>query len=282
MLSSVMGECQIILGDARQLEGLLVDKIVSSPPYSDMSMGGGLNTKPPREGHNDQSGRSPSTASQVGAGKYDKIITSPPFGEAHGKGDLGVGDKDRADLRDYSYLKSGTEGQIGDLPYGNVDKIIASPPYEGSVSASTGGERDQPSARQREERLKGKGYDPVKYQGGVGRNLEVDFQYSKDDNNIGNLKSQSYLEAMLLVYQQCFAVLKDGGLCILITKNFIREQKEIRLDLDTIKLMETAGFKFQERWYRELPAQSFWRVIYKKKYPLAPELKFEDVLVFQK
>ena len=232
MLGYEMGECQILQGNARQLEGLLVDKIVTSPPYSDMSMGGGLNTKPPREGHNDQTGRSPSTASQVGAGKYDKIITSPP--------------------------------------------------YEGSVSASTGGERDMSSARQREERLRGKGYNPAKYQGGIGRNLEVDFQYSKADDNIGNLKSQSYLEAMALVFQQCFAVLKDGGLMVLVTKNLIRQQKEIRLDLDTIKLMETAGFTFQERWYRELPSQSFWRVIYAKRYPFAPQLKYEDILVFVK
>ncbi len=104
--------------------------------------------------------------------------------------------------------------------------------------------------------------------------------------NIGNLKSDSYLSEMLQVYQQCYKVLKprqsEGGLLILVTKNFIREQKEVRLDSDTIKLCEQVGFTFQERWYRELPAQSFWRVIYKKKFPNAPELKFEDVLVFSK
>ena len=87
---------------------------------------------------------------------------------------------------------------------------------------------------------------------------------------------------MLQVYQQCHKVLKPQGLMILVTKNFIRDQKEIRLDLDTIKLCEQAGFTFKERWYRELPAQSFWRIIYKQKYPDAPELKYEDVLVFLK
>ena len=32
-LGSEMGECQIIQGDARQLENILCDKIISSPPY---------------------------------------------------------------------------------------------------------------------------------------------------------------------------------------------------------------------------------------------------------
>ena len=47
-LGSTMGACQIIQGDARHLENILCDKIISSPPYSDMPMGGGLNTKPQR------------------------------------------------------------------------------------------------------------------------------------------------------------------------------------------------------------------------------------------
>jgi len=84
---------------------------------------------------------------------------------------------------------------------------------------------------------------------------------------------------MLQVYRQCHAVLRPGGVMVLVTKNFIRDKKEIRLDLDTIKLCEAAGFTFQERFYRELPAQSFWRILYKQKYPDAPELKYEDVLV---
>ena len=87
---------------------------------------------------------------------------------------------------------------------------------------------------------------------------------------------------MLQVYQGCFSVLRDGGLMILVTKNFIRNQKEIRLDLDTIKLCEQAGFTFKERHYRHLSFQSFWRVIYRQKYPDAPVLDKEDILVFAK
>ncbi len=160
-LGSTMGECEIILGDARQLEGLI-----------------------------------------------DKIVTSPPYAE--------------------------TEA-IQRLP---------------NTATSKGG--------------------------------QTKYESQSLDNNIGNLKSDSYLEAMLQVYQQCHSVLKPQGLMILVTKNFIRNKAVVRLDTDTIKLCEQTGFSFLERHYRELPSQSFWRIIYAKKFPDVEQIKSEDVLVFRK
>jgi len=293
-LGSPMGWCEIRQGDARDLEGVLADTIITSPPYAETLQGSGAEAARKRISEGRYKGLRPDVWTSKGNiagstfgdgysqgkdnisnlpyGDIDSIITSPPYegslegGSRHTKGGIPGRDKKL--------------GQTG--TYDQIDAVISSPPYEGSVSASTGGERDQSSARQREARLKDKGYDPAKYQGGVGRNLEVDFQYSKADENIGNLKSANYLQAMLQVYQSCFRVLKDGGLLILITKNFIRNQKEVRLDTDTIKLCEQAGFKFLERHYRKLPAQSFWRIIYKQKYPSAPEINHEDILVLRK
>ena len=104
----------------------------------------------------------------------------------------------------------------------------------------------------------------------------------EDPANIGNLESDTYLQAMAQVYQQCYKVLKPQGLMILVVKSFIREQKIVDLAADTIRLCEDAGFSYQERWYRALPSQSFWRIIYKRRYPTAPTLNFEDILVFVK
>ena len=87
---------------------------------------------------------------------------------------------------------------------------------------------------------------------------------------------------MLEVYQACYRVLKPQGLMILVTKNFIRNKQIVRLDEDTIKICQQAGFEFQERHYRKLTTQSFWRTIYQQKYPDAPVLDTEDVLVFKK
>ena len=253
MLGSTMGTCQIIQGDARQLEGLLVDKIVTSPPYAEAKSA--ITDKEWLREHQDE-----------------LSMNSPSRHGAH----------QRENQHHERLIIPDNPSNIGNLPYGNIDSIITSPPYEESVSASTGGERDMSSARQREKRLRDKGYDPAKYQGGVGRNCEVDFQYSKSEDNIGNLKSQSYLEAMLQVYQQCHKVLKPEGLMALVTKNFIRNKQIVKLDEDTIKLCNQAGFSFIERYYRELPSQSFWRIIYHKKYPNVEQILNEDVLVFSK
>ncbi|GAI13443.1 unnamed protein product, partial [marine sediment metagenome] len=102
------------------------------------------------------------------------------------------------------------------------------------------------------------------------------------ENNIGNLKGDTYLQAMLQVYRSCFAVLRDGGLMILVVKNFIRNKQVVRLDEDTIKLCEQAGFSFLERHYRKLTSQSFWRTIYHQKHPEVEKIEHEDVLVLIK
>ena len=276
-LGSTMGTCQIIRGDARQLEGLLVDKIVSSPPYSDISMGGGLNTKPPREGTKDQSGRSSDSPSQKGL--VDKIVTSPPYAEAvHSTGQsaekvkkLGSKYSNGSQAVSMEHGYSEDPNNLGNLPYGQIDKIVTSPPYEGSIDRGN------------------ENFEDVKlHQAGMSRKellairRDAQLGYGETTNNIGNLKSQSYLEAMLQVYQQCHKVLKPEGLMILVTKNFIRNKQVIRLDLDTIKLCEQAGFSFVERHYRELPSQSFWRVIYHQKFPDVEQIKSEDILVFRK
>ena len=280
-----------------------VDKIITSPPFAGADQSGtkhGVMNKNRQDlikysYIKEQHGETEGQIGNLPYGEIDKCIFSPPYAEQmHETGsdefkakkaeyaEKHLGGASRTSLIMQHSGEQKSPNNIAKLPYGQIDKIVTSPPYEAAVSASTGGERDMSSARQREKRLKDKGYDPVRYQGGVGRNCEVDFQYTKDKDNIGNLKSDSYLEAMLQVYQQCHKVLKPEGLMILVTKNFIRNKQVVRLDTDTIQLCEQAGFSFVERHYRELPSQSFWRVIYHQKFPDVEQIKNEDVLVFVK
>ena len=77
---------------------------------------------------------------------------------------------------------------------------------------------------------------------------------------------------------------------VLVTKNFTRSKKEVRLDLDTIKLCEAAGFLHEQgddtaypaRHRRHIKNPSFWIINYWKKHPDAPRIEYEDVLVFRK
>lgn len=117
-----------------------------------------------------------------------------------------------------------------------ADKVIFSPPYEETAKGRVGGicTRDESMPQ---------------------------LEYSHNKENIGNLKSESYLEAMLAVYQECYKVLRDKGLMVLVVKNFIRNKEIVRLDLDTIKLCEQANFHLIEQLKRKLTQQSFWRRI---------------------
>ena len=290
-----MGDCQIIQGDARQLKGMLVDKIVTSPPFAAANQRQDLDFL--KKIAKDQSSKyrsgenkghfasaeaieryyekqsielSADNISNLPYGEIDKCIFSPPFAEAQSGGGIAKhgyqGNKhsptDLVGKRSYTPENIGnSEGQIGNLPYGQIDKIVTSPPYENQGQGQ------------------GKEYHPEKMVGsetGLGRG------YSESPANIGNLKSESYLQAMLQVYQQCHKVLKPDGLMILVTKNFIRNKQVVRLDTDTIKLCEQAGFTYLERHYRKLPSQSFWRVIYHQKHPEVEQILSEDVLVLQR
>jgi len=109
-----------------------------------------------------------------------------------------------------------------------------------------------------------------------------------DKKQLANLEGKNYLTEMLIIYKECFKVLKQDGFMVLVIKNFVRAGVQIRLDLDTIRLCEAAGFKYIKRHYRLIKNPSFWitNAIQKweKKHTGVPHpypLE-EDILVFKK
>lgn len=280
-----IGKAICIQGDARDLERVLkkkVDKIVSSPPYSQKNepfasksylkirKEKGRDTSQPSQNYIPYS-QDPSNIGNLAHGNVNKIITSAPFGQAQSGGGIAkkgyTGDKhsptDLIGKRSYMPENTGQDKKnISNLPY--IDKVISSPPYEGTVSPYTGG------APMPEDKGPHIGC----------RNIRTG--YTKDRNNLGNIKGKSYLEAMLLVYQQCFKVLKPDGLMVLITKDFIRNKKRVRLGEDTIKLCEMAGFKHFHTYYRKIENPSFWRILYQQKHPEVEQIDCEDILCFRK
>lgn len=263
-----IGRAVCLQGDARDLERVMkqkVDKIISSPPYSNVvsddkeGPGAGANEK--KYGRWKKGTAKKQSYTQLNEpSKVDKIISSPPFGGQVQHKTNYLGKQKQESGFEYS---EGPEN-IGNLPHGKVDKVISSPPYEGTVSPFTGG------APMPEDKGPHIGC----------RNIRTG--YTKDRNNLGNTKGKTYLEAMLLVYQQCFKVLKPDGLMILITKDFIRNKKRVRLGEDTIKLCEMAGFKHFHTYYRKIENPSFWRTLYQQKYPEVEKIDCEDVIILKK
>ena len=184
----------------------------------------------------------------------DAIITSPPYGNR--LSDMAVHDGDPARM---GYRQT-------------VDTILTSPPYEDSIPAYDekwleehwDDESDSPKHKTMRFGKSMKGYP------------------SQEEDNIGSMKGETYLDAMIKVYRECHKVLKPEGVMALVTKNFIRDKVVVRLDLDTIKLCEAAGFRLSDHWYLKLTTRSFWRILYRRKYPDVHEIGYEDVLVFTK
>lgn len=285
-----MGKGIVLQGDSRELEKVLgenagkIDSIAFSPPYGHQSETNKENAKNPTKLHRDKYsttnyGESEENIGNLtySSGEVDAIVTSPPFAAslAGSANDDVQKFKHGSAGKDYSENKEDKD-QLANLEYGKVDSIITSPPFEDKTTAvSTKMAENHPTRKRNNFGV----YENIFYSDDKG-----------DLSNLPNLKGETYLDAMLLVYKGCFEVLKRGGAMALVTKNFVRKGKMVRLDLDTIKLCEAAGFEFKERKYRKLESVSFWirnarKNFYKKnpdKTTGDPFAEYEDVLVFVK
>jgi len=248
MLGCTLGEVVIIQGDARCLPLRSADVVVTSPPWQDEREGSGLRT--PGNPDGDRKG-----LTQWGYTRPAAVVTSPPY---EGIIDAGEG-----------------PGASGEHPpaqaglmqsYTRPAAVVTSPPF-----------MDQEPFSDKSFNLHGAG--PVS----ESRPSATSYSQHGTDN-IGNMKGEKYWEAMRLVYTECCRVLPVGALMILVVKGFTRDGKYIDLPQQTVDECELLGFKFVERWERELWNLSFWRTLQKNKNPGAfdKRLMFETVLVLRK
>jgi len=307
MLGYPMGTATILQDDSRNLDGLLATHCIFSPPYAETEVAADPNFDYKRNGKKDW-GKSmsekidnPSNIGNLPYGQIDKVVFSPPYagsviaadGEFYKKKAIDTGRNPNG-----THVKGASEGidnpnNISNLPYGSISTILTSPPHQDILSkghkSKLGDIKKQGSSYfsgkvdvacfspPYEAQLQGSGADAARkrIKEGKYKGLRPDVWisktniagstfgdgYSKAKDNIGNLKGESYLSAMKIVYENCFSILRDGGLLILVTKNFIRAKKIIQLDLDTIKICEQCGFVLKERLKRKLKQQSFWRTL---------------------
>ena len=183
---------------------------------------------------------------------------------------------------------------------GKYSGAVTSPPYAHDASGHVSQAREQalPAADR------------------MGRGLQQADGYGKRDiAQIGNLRDpkgdieltefqrggrETYLSAMGKVYAELHTVLKPGGVVCLVTKNPVKKGAIRRLDLDTIRLMEAAGFELIERFRAMLSEDlgeqmaldgsakkikrermSFFKRLHVRKYPELAVL-WEDILFFRK
>jgi len=194
--------------------------VVSSPPYAAITPGqGGLNTLPPREGSNDQTGRAKGP-SQIGG-----LVTSSPYSNALTRGDSVPDTANSARMKEMggrmAYGKA--EGQLGEMEAGDLDGIATSPPFEDNLNnASMAPPHDTTG------------------------NFRSD--YGSDAGQLGNGRGETFWQAARDIVFQCAQVLRPGAVTAWVCKDFVRSKKRVEFCNDWCRLLEACGFEVFERW----------------------------------
>ena len=119
--------------------------------------------------------------------------------------------------------------------------------------------------------------------------------YGNEANNIGNQSGDTFWSAAAVILAQCYAVLRPGGHCIWVTKNFIRKGKVVPFSDQWQTLCESVGFRlvcrhramlvkihgeqetmFNGREQIRTERKSFFRRLAEKKG--SPAIDWEDVI----
>jgi hypothetical protein len=293
LLGYTMGSAVILQGDSRNLNDILADAIISSPPYVGTEASANPKKwKDPDKAYQISSARAgknnrahgftaeakqryenrklkglpenPNNIGNLPYGKISTIISSPPYESSEHNYRHGL-----------KVLGKNFKGRKAWETKGKVDVICTSPPYEGTISG-----KELPESEKLIERKSGKEKWGKHLR--LGRSQLTKYIEGQGNENIGSLREESYLQSMLTVYRNCHRVLKPEGLMILVVKPFIRDKKVVHLEDDTRKLCEKAGFVFVEMLCRKLTQVSFWRQLYQKRFPDVEKIDKEYVLVFRK
>jgi len=285
-----LGSARIIQGDSRKLAEVIAgaDCCIGSPPFADS-----LESKDKkfqavaRPGRTIQNADYGSSSGQLGAmkeGDFDCVVGSPPFTAQMNSGGSGSTnfihnlaiqtgrDPNSPSCRVLNQSKQWpeSEGQLASLPEGRFEAVIGSPPWETSMVES-----GDPN------------YSP-KFHGSQK-------DYGNEANNIGNQSGDTFWSAAAVILAQCYAVLRPGGHCIWVTKNFIRKGKVVPFSDQWQTLCESVGFRlvcrhramlvkihgeqetmFNGREQIRTERKSFFRRLAEKKG--SPAIDWEDVI----
>jgi tRNA G10 N-methylase Trm11 len=219
----------------------------------------------------------------IGRAVVDGIVTSPPWEESHSQSTCenpslaSQGRRRDGKPRGGSLVGKGyghTPGQLGTMKEGQIDSVITSPPWE-SVTSTEG--------------------DP-KYAWKFHGNQK----YGSTGGQIGIQTGDTYWSSVKQIYQECHALLKPGGVIVVVVKSFVRAGKIVNLPDMTLRLLESIGFlplhyvrawqvekyhsqhKFNgDKDQRVIEHKGFFRRLHEKKSP-GTRIDYEVVLFMRK
>jgi hypothetical protein len=213
-------------------------------------------------------------------------VTSPPY--ANGCARTGGADPHPERLEGHQLgavlERYGTApGNVGNLPAGDADGVVTSPPWEdgGMGDGRFGGG------------LKDKAAVALRSTGGGGLT-----DYGNAPGQVGALRQETYWDAVRCIYGQCLLALGPGGVACVVVKGFVRKRAVVDLPGQTWRLLLSLGFTpvgrircllteetrepslFGGEEVRRRSRASFFRRLAEKKG--APPIDAEEVLVVRK
>lgn len=298
----------IVQGDSRRLRealgSVMADVVMSSPPYAECieSKNGpsGLHVGKKSMGRtmiamNEAGyGSSPGQLGSMPAGSVDAVVSSPPYAECL-RGDNSAKET-AAESQAKRLTPGGSLGQscrhagygsaenLGNLPAGNVDCVVSSPPFE---AQQTGG-----------------GLALVRKGGGYKCTTQAPVancgyqDQGTTDGQLGNSTGETFWTAARDIVAEAYAILKPGGIACWIVKAFVRNKAIVDFPGDWRKLCEAAGFETVEEVHASLvkadaapslfggtdvkrtERKSFFRRLAERKG--SPRIDFEVVWVMRK
>lgn len=326
---------RMVQGDSRflqaNLRGVLAQAVVCSPPYHESLDRGTVNAAErvrlaremgisnaehispidmERIGKRSQGdyGTTPGQLGSMPTGSIDSIVTSPPYssGTVHGGNGIDA-DKiydNRCGPHSTVALQGGypqSTGQLGNLPAGQVDSVVSSPPYEGSIV----GGNDAEATKRRLERIANESPEKLgprshsyarsgKYAGNI-----VAPEYGTSDGQLGAEQGETFWSAARDIVSECFGILRPGGYAAFVVKSFVRDKQIVDFPGDWLRLCEACGFETVQIVHASLVKEerhpdlfggesvkvtarkSFFRRLYERKYP-GNSIDYEVVQFFKK
>lgn len=206
--------------------------MVSSPPYSEARIG--QESGQEHAGRGDQYGPTPGQLGAMRAEGFDAALASPPFRQATGGSPEPKpgGAIDAALYARHSAGNSaaegygGTEGQLANMPEGDFDATVASPPYEAIEVATTN--KSQSSIDNR-KKMRADGT----WEG-----------YNRENaDNLGNNAGEDFWTAARQIVDQVFIALRPGGHAVWVVKGFVKNKELVDFPGQWRQLCEAAGFR---------------------------------------
>jgi hypothetical protein len=288
-----------------QLEGLPlgdVAAVVTSPPFLDARS----DTTPSIKG-----ATAPTKHDPEAWGGADAVISSPPYAESL------KGDSSERETAEDSRAKRITEGgslgqscrhsgyggpgNLGNLPSGEVDSVVTSPPFEAVNHGTNGSLVDMKAAWNRDPKNAHKpGFRPNQQEQVLSQQRSTKDEYGGSDGQLGNEQGDTFWAAASMIVAECHAILKPGGYAAFVVKSFVRNKQIVDFPGDWRKLCEACGFEcvrevramlVKEHRHPDLfggddhvkttERKSFFRRLYEKKYP-ENSIDYEVVQFFRK